>query len=60
MIKRAKEGMYSIRYTKIPGNNWVLGVFVDASLKGLPDKIESAFGWIIFLGGQYKAGEHGI
>ena len=60
MIKRAEEGMYSIRYTKIPGNKWVLSIFVDASLKGLPDKIESAFGWIIFLGGQYKAGEHGI
>ena len=30
---------------------------MDASLRGLPDKIESAYGWIVFLGGQYKIGQ---
>ena len=57
MIKRAKEGQFSIRFAKIPGNKWHLSVFVDASLRGLPDKIESAYGWIIFIGDQYRPGE---
>ena len=57
MIKWAKEGMFLIRYTRIPGNRWCLSLFVDASLRGLPDKIESAYGWIVFLGGQYKIGQ---
>ena len=32
-------------------------VFVDASLKGLPDSIESAFGFIIMISAGYKPGE---
>ena len=56
MIKRAKENNYSIRYSKIISNIWYLSVFVDASLKGLPEKIESAYGWIILIGGKYQPG----
>ena len=44
MIKRAIEGNYSVRYSRIPDRKWFLSVFVDASLKGLPEKIESAYG----------------
>ena len=33
---------------------------VDASLKGLPEKIESAYGWIILPGEQYKPGTNSI
>ena len=57
MIKRAKEGYFPVRYTRIPGNRWYLSVFVGALSRGLPDKIETAYGWIILLGGQYKIGQ---
>ena len=60
MVKRAKEGNYSLKYTRIPNRNWCSSVFVDASLKGLPDKIESAYGWIILLGGRYRPGMHNV
>ena len=41
MVKRAKENNYSIKYSKITDSKWCLSVFADASLKGLPEKIES-------------------
>ena len=60
MIKRAKEDNYSIRYSKINSNKWILSMFVDASLRGLPEKIESAYGWIVFLGEGYRSGDKNI
>ena len=60
MVKRAKKENFSIRFCKIPGNKWYLSMFVDASLKGLPDKIESAYGWIVFIGEGYQPGQHNV
>ena len=60
MVKRAKEGNYSIRYSRIPSRKWWLSMFVDASLRGLPEKIESAYGWIVFLGEGYRIGKHNV
>ena len=35
-------------------------MFVDASLRGLPDKVESAYGQIVFLGDGFQPGKHSI
>ena len=35
-------------------------MFVDASLRGLPEKIESAYGGIVFLGEGYRIGKHNV
>ena len=57
IITQLKVNPFWIKYTKIPGSRWCITVFVDASLKGLPDSIESAFGFIIMISAGYKPGE---
>ena len=57
MVTQLKSNPYWIRFTKIPGSKWFITVFVDASLKGLPESIESAFGYIILISGGYQIGE---
>ena len=57
IITQLKINPYWIKYTKIPGSRWFISVFVDASLKGLPDSIESAFGFIIMISAGYIPGE---
>ena len=59
MITQLKEDQFWIKYnTNIPGNKWYIIVFTDASLKGLPGAIESAFGFIIFISGGFQPGEN--
>ena len=38
----------------------VFEFFADASHNGLPEKIESAYGWIIPLGGRYQPGANNV
>ena len=57
IITQLKINPYWIKFSKIPGSKWFVTVFVDASLKGLPDSIESAFGFIIMISAGYKPGE---
>ena len=57
IITQLKVNSFWIKYTKIPSSRWYITVFVDASLKGLPDSIESAFGFIIMISAGYKPGE---
>ena len=57
IITQLKSNPYWVKYTKIPGGKWFISVFVDASLKGLPESIESAFGFIILVSGGYQPGE---
>ena len=54
-----KNKPYSIRYSKLESSNWKISVFADASLKGLPDKISSAMGYIILLSDGFKPGANG-
>ena len=37
-----------------------MSLFVEASLKGLPEKIELAYRWLLLLGEQYKPGTNSI
>ena len=57
MIKQAKDDNFWIRFTKIPGHRWFLTVFVDASLGNLPGRMDSAYGFAIFLSQGYNPSE---
>ena len=57
MIKRAISENFWIKFSKIPGHRWFLTVFVDASLGGLPNRMDSAYGYIIFLSQGYNPSE---
>ena len=56
-IKKAMGDPYWIRYTKIPGRKWFISVFVDASLGSLPGRIDSAYGFAVFLSEGYNPTE---
>lgn len=49
MIGQALNSNYWIKYSKLQGNRWFLTVFADASLGALPNRMDSAYGYIIFL-----------
>ena len=57
IVTQLRSNPYWIKYVKIPGDRWFITVFADASLKGLPGSIESAFGYIILISGGYQFGE---
>ena len=54
MVAQVKYRDYKIRYSKLSSKQWYITVFSDASLKGLPDKVSSAMGYVIFLSEGYK------
>lgn len=49
LIGQALNSNYWIKYSKLHGNRWFLTVFADASLGALPNRMDSAYGYIIFL-----------
>ena len=51
-----KHSEYALRYTKLKKKDWYISVFTDASLRGLPDKVSSAMGFIILLSDGFKPG----
>ena len=57
MIKTTMDGTFWIKYSKIPGHRWFLSVFVDASLGNLPGRMDSAYGYAIFLSQGYNPSE---
>ena len=57
MISQALNNNYWIKYSKIQGNRWFLTVFVDASLGALPNRTDSAYGFVIFLSEGYAPSE---
>ena len=57
MIKMAKEENFWIKFSKIPGRRWFISVFVDASLGNLNNRMDSAYGFIIFLSSGYNPTE---
>ena len=42
-----------LKYSKLEQDKWTLSVFSDASLRGLPGKINSAMGYLVFLSDGY-------
>ena len=42
-----------LKYDKLEQDKWFLSVFSDASLRGLPGKIHSAMGYLVFLSDGY-------
>ena len=56
MISQIKQNEVYLRYSKLPGKEWYITVFSDASLKGLPGKVHSAMGYIIMLSNGYNPG----
>ena len=47
---------YYLRYSRLNTKQWYITVFSDASLRGLPDKISSAMGYIILLSEGFRPG----
>ena len=47
---------YDLRYCKLNSKQWFITVFSDASLRGLPDKISSAMGYVILLSEGFRPG----
>ena len=58
-VSMVKNKPFSIRYSKLESSSWKISVFADASLKGLPDKISSAMGYIILLSDGFRPGANG-
>lgn len=56
VVAQVKNRPYSIRFSKLQNKDWHMSVFADASLKGLPDKISSAMGYIILLTDGFRPG----
>ena len=54
MVAIVKNRQYHIRYSKLKTEQWYITVFSDASLRGLPDKVSSAMGYVIFLSEGYR------
>ena len=54
MVAQVKFRNYDIRYSKLNSKQWYITVFADASLRGLPDKVSSAMGYVIFLSEGYR------
>ena len=54
MVAAVKNRDYKLRFSKLKSDKWYISVFADASLKGLPDKISSAMGYVIFLSEGYR------
>ena len=42
-----------LKYSKLEQDKWHISVFSDASLRGLPGKIQSAMGYLVFLSDGY-------
>ena len=43
-----------MKYSKLEKDKWYITVFSDASLRGLPGKIQSAMGYLVFLSEGYE------
>ena len=43
-----------ICYKQLRGNKWYISLFTDASVNGLPDKISSAYGLLLFISNGYR------
>ena len=54
MVAAVKHRDYQLRFSKLKSKKWYLTVFSDFSLKGLPDKISSAMGYVILLSEGYR------
>ena len=57
VVAQVKNRPYSIRFSKLRNKDWHITVFADASLKGLPDKLSSAMGYIILLTDGFRPGD---
>ena len=56
-VAQVKNRDYHLKFSKLESQQWYISVFADASLKGLPDKISSAMGYVILLSEGFKPGE---
>ena len=56
-VAQVKNREYHLKFSKLKSQQWYISVFADASLKGLPDKISSAMGYVILLTEGFKPGE---
>ena len=54
MVNAVKMRPYHLRFSRLRTKKWYLTVFSDFSLKGLPDKISSAMGYVILLSEGYR------
>ena len=56
VVAQVKNRGYWLRFNKLKTDKWYLTVFADASLKGLPDKLSSAMGYVVLLSEGFRPG----
>ena len=57
LVKRILDNEVKIMYKKLGDENWVISVFTDASVGGLPDEKSSCYGLIIYISNGYEIGQ---